>query len=242
MQCTELITWWNTNWLTVISIIVSGLISLVISAGYYHRGNRNNLEMSFVFPALKVLEEKYSAKGYSRLNELNGVFVIRYLKNKEKMYWKEVLQAYKAIANHTETNEKVDCLCSYFEYKLKSAGIDLKPVPIEYEGEVVYYDYPPDYHYLSQTLDKQIDGYMVDENYFEEIGLESTISQTLYYYAKELYSCESVTFFDDFNLYKVLSKSRVKKEWDEKYKILDKAVDKFKGLKIARKCSENKKD
>mgnify|MGYP004465085921 FL=1 len=40
--------WFNNNWysncFTIITVIVSGIISLVISATYYHKGNRNNLK------------------------------------------------------------------------------------------------------------------------------------------------------------------------------------------------------
>lgn len=34
----ELIQWLAINWLTIVSIILSGIISLVVSAAYYHKG------------------------------------------------------------------------------------------------------------------------------------------------------------------------------------------------------------
>lgn len=39
----EFIQWWSVNGFNVVSIIFSGIISLIISAVYYHKGNRNNL-------------------------------------------------------------------------------------------------------------------------------------------------------------------------------------------------------
>lgn len=65
-------------------------------------------------------------------------YSVRFMKKKEREIWLTVLPAYKDIMNHTEVNEKVEILQSYFEYKLKKNGIDVKPVPIEYEGETVY--------------------------------------------------------------------------------------------------------
>ena len=54
-----------------------------------------------------------------------------------------LLSAYKEVSSYNDTYVSADILFSYFEYTLKKNDIEVKPVPFEYEGEIIYYDYPP---------------------------------------------------------------------------------------------------
>ena len=63
----EFIQWWSVNGFNVVSIIFSGIISLIISAVYYHKGNRNNLQMTMLFPIVRFLNEQYTRKNYRRI-------------------------------------------------------------------------------------------------------------------------------------------------------------------------------
>ena len=45
---------WYSNCFTIITVIVSGIISLVISAAYYHKGNRNNLMRNILRKIMKI--------------------------------------------------------------------------------------------------------------------------------------------------------------------------------------------
>lgn len=227
--------WWSANWLTVVSIILSGLISLVISAWYFNKGNRSNLQMSFVFPVVRILKEPYSVSNYKELCNLSESYSVRFMKKKEREIWLTVLPAYKEIMNHTEVNEKVEILQSYFEYKLKKNGIDVKPVPIEYEGETVYYDYPPDINYMYSDLEEALKKCEYSDDQDE---MESIIKTILQGYLKQCYGCKDVAFFQDFSLTKVLATSRVRSKWEEKYKVLESAINKFYSLKIVMKTTK----
>jgi len=46
------------NMFTMISVILSGILSWLISAIYYSIGNRNNLEVSVLYPISRLLEKK----------------------------------------------------------------------------------------------------------------------------------------------------------------------------------------
>lgn len=52
--------WFDTNWysncFTMITVVLSGIVSLIISAVYYHKGNRNNLKMSVIYPIVRLLK------------------------------------------------------------------------------------------------------------------------------------------------------------------------------------------
>lgn len=80
------ISWLSTEWFTLVSIILSGLISLAISAFYYRRGNRNSLQMAVVFPIIHLLDEKFSRSCYEKLYDLSTNYLCKYLKSKEKNY------------------------------------------------------------------------------------------------------------------------------------------------------------
>lgn len=73
-------SWLVSNWLTIVSILISGVISLVISAVYYYKGNRSNLQMTVLFPIMRLLNESYSKKNYKRLCELSQSYCVKYLK------------------------------------------------------------------------------------------------------------------------------------------------------------------
>lgn len=65
-----------------------------------------------------------------------------------------LLSAYKEISFYNDTYVSADILFSYFEYTLKKNDIEVKPVPFEHEGEIIYYDYLPDLNYLSSDLQR----------------------------------------------------------------------------------------
>ena len=49
------IEWFLSNWyancFTIIIVVLSGRISLIKSAVYYRKGNRNNLKMAVIYPS-----------------------------------------------------------------------------------------------------------------------------------------------------------------------------------------------
>lgn len=63
-----------SNIVTVLSVAISGFISLAITAIYYHMGNRNNLKMSIIYPIKRLLEEPYTRKNYDKLCDLSKEF------------------------------------------------------------------------------------------------------------------------------------------------------------------------
>ena len=70
------IEWFLSNWyancFTIITVVLSGLISLIISAVYYRKGNRNNLKMAVIHPIIRLLQDAYSRKNYDKLNEIRS--------------------------------------------------------------------------------------------------------------------------------------------------------------------------
>ena len=102
---------------------------------------------------------------------------------------------------------------------------------VEYEGEYVYDDYPPDIFFLSEGLEK-----ILKETPFEleNAECEEKISALYNWYCKEYYAAEPLKYFDDYSLDEVLKKSNIRVKWNEKFDAVQKAKKEFLNLRIAK--------
>ena len=231
----EFIKWflnnWNANIFTLFTVLLSGIISLMISAAYYRKGNRNNLKMSVIHPIISILNDSYSRNNYKKMEKISKEYSVRYFKRKELKKLNTLLETYKEISAYNDIQINADSLFSYFEYKLKKNNINPKPVRVEYEGEYVYDDYPPDIFFLSEGLKK-----ILKETPFEleSAECEEKISTLYNWYCKEYYAAEPLKYFDDYSLDEVLKKSNIRVKWNEKFDEIQKAKNKFLNLRIAK--------
>lgn len=62
---------------------------------------------------------------------------MKYLKREERKIIMSLVTAYEAVSNYRYESVCVDSLSLYFKEKLKENGIDLSPIPIYIDGEVV---------------------------------------------------------------------------------------------------------
>jgi len=226
--------WFIVNWLTIVSIVLSGLISLIVSAIYYNKGNRNNLQMTMIFPISELLKERYSRKNYGAICNLSENYCARYLKKNEKRLLIQLVTSYKEISNYNIVGMNADILSSYFEYILRKNGIEVKPVPFEHEGEIVFYDYPPDLQYLNYDLQKIFKEYDPD---FQPKECESSIVSMFSHYCHECYTDANLPYFNDYSLDEVLKQSKIKKNWDDRFDAMEKAKTQFLELKIVKELS-----
>ena len=145
-----------------------------------------------------------------------------------------LLVAYKEVSTYSDIYVKAAILFSYFEYKLKKNQIEVKPVPMEYDGEIVYYDYPPDLHYLSNDLERALKKFDPD---CEPDQCKDAIISLYSHYCKEYYSSKEIEYFDDYTLQEVLEKSKIREEWDNKFDAVKNAKEQFLTLKIAKEIT-----
>ena len=73
------------NVFTLVTVILSGLISWVISACYYHMGNRVNLKVSVILPVLGVIKETYSEQNYKKLCKFCDEYSAKFMQKKERV-------------------------------------------------------------------------------------------------------------------------------------------------------------
>ena len=119
--------WFDTNrysnCFTMITVVLSGIVSLIISAVYYHKGNRNNLKMSVIYPIVRLLKDGYTRQNYNSLCEISKEYSTRYMSKNEAKKLMLILVAYKEVSTYSDIYVKAAILFSYFEYKLKKNQI-----------------------------------------------------------------------------------------------------------------------
>ncbi len=223
--------WFIDNWVTVVSIILSGVISWIISTIYYHKANRNNLQMTIIFPVIRLLEEEYSIKNYNILCDLSKDYCAKYMNKKEKRLLAQLISSYKEISNYRTIDVNATILFSYFEYVLEKNNIEVKPVPIEYQGEIVYYDYPQDLRYLDVDLKQILKEYDPD---FQPEECKEAIISLFSHYCRKYYTDTRLIYFNDYDLDEVLSQSQIRSRWDNKFSEMNKIKNQFVDLKIVK--------
>ena len=98
--------WFDTNWysncFTMITVVLSGIVSLIISAVYYHKGNRNNLKMSVIYPIVRLLKDGYTRQNYNSLCEISKEYSTRYMSKNEAKKLMLLLVAYKEVSTYSD--------------------------------------------------------------------------------------------------------------------------------------------
>ncbi len=231
----DFIKWFCDNWyancFTIITVVLSGIISLAISAVYYRKGNRNNLKMAVIHPIIRLLEEAYTRQNYNILCDISKEYSVRYMSKNEAKKLTLLLSAYKEVSSYNDIYVSANILFSYFEYTLKKNNIEVKPVPFEHEGEIIYYDYPPDLHYLSNDLERLLNKI---EPELQPGEFKEAVIELYEHYCKEYYTSEKIEYFEDYTIKEVMSKSKIRQKWNEKFDDAQKAKEQFLSLKIVR--------
>lgn len=231
----DFIKWFCNNWyancFTIITVVFSGIISLAISAVYYRKGNRNNLKMAVIHPIIRLLEEAYTRQNYNILCDISKEYSVRYMSKNEAKKLTSLLSAYKEVSSYNDIYVSANILFLYFEYTLKKNNIEVKPIPFEHEGEIIYYDYPPDLHYLSNDLERLLNKI---EPELQPDEFKEAVIELYEHYCKEYYTSEKIEYFEDYTIKEVMSKSKIRQKWNEKFDDAQKAKEQFLSLKIVR--------
>lgn len=213
---------------TLVTVILSGLISWIISAEYFKKSNRDALRANVLYPIKRLLSEPRSWKNYNNLVEISKEYTVKHLKSSEQEILDTLLLSYKNVCNYDYDFVCAESLYSYFCYTLKQNGIEPKPVPIYVDDEIVDCEVPDGMMYMRDDLAKIIN--IHPPKYEPEKCLDEIL--ILYdSYCKEHYTDKKISYFSDMTMEDVLKKSRIKNEWDEKFATYKEAEDNFIKLK-----------
>lgn len=227
-----------TNIFTIITVVVSCAFSLLISALYFHKGNRNNLKLSVIHPICSLLKNEFNKTNYEKLSDLSRDFTTRYMKKSERNVLINLLKAYNEVTKMNEIDIYADALFSYFEYKLNKYGIEIKVVPNEFEDGTIIYHYPPEIDQLYYALQDFLreEGYKYWEDYACSFSctLEDKIKSIYFDYGKDFINSNSITFFDKLKPDDIVRKSKKYREYQSKISALHRHIKDFFELKICK--------
>ena len=217
------------------AILISAFASLIISRYYFNKSNRDGLLTTVIFPIVKILEkESYNRKNYEELFRINSSYSVKYLRKNEQIKLLALLSSYRAVCKYTEEAANTDCVMSYFSYKLKENGINPQPcAEKDEEGNLLFYDFPPEYDYLQNYVYNLISSYEFIES---PTSCAEKIARELKDYTKKYYTDKDIDFFDDYSIVEVIKRSCVTQDWDDRFALADKCKSEFLTLPICEKA------
>ncbi|MBE5868165.1 MAG: hypothetical protein E7293_04285 [Lachnospiraceae bacterium] len=229
-----MVNWLYTN---AAAIFISALASLLISKYYFYKANRDGVLSTTIFPIVRILEKgTYNRKNYEELFSINSSYSVKYLKKDERKKLLALLSSYRAVCKYTKEAADTDCVMSYFAYKLEQNGINPKPcAEKDDEGNLLFYDFPPEYNYLQDYVYQIISSYEFVES---PTTCCEKITQEFKSYAKRYYTEKPIEFFDDCSITEVIDRSRVTQKWEEKFALADKCKTEFLNLSICEEARE----
>lgn len=227
-----------SNCFTIVTVIVSGLISWIISATYYHIGNRTNLKVFVILPIAELLKDHDTCGNYSAFCKLSSEYSVKYLRKKEFETLMELKSAYKDIHSYNASYVNATILFSYFEDKLELNGVEWEPIlNMTKDGEVEC-EAPDGWFELLYDLERHLNRYDLN---FEIEECQKAVTSLFTRYCRRYISSKDIKYFDDINLDKVLAQSVLRAEWDQKLKTMQEAKERFLNLKIVRETLKKSK-
>ena len=214
----------NANIFTLLSVVLSGLVSWIISAAYFSVGNRNTLKSAILHPVRRLLEQPPSWSNYRTLTELTKEHSIKYLQKCERSVLDELLLAYEDVCRYNYAAVCAESLSSYFKNKLKKNGIDPSPIPIYIEDELVGVDVPADMLYFKDDLARAVMQYPPE---YDTDNFTKVVQSLFKHYCKTCYTDKEIVFFDDHAILTVLKRAKIRSEWDEKFRRYRSAKEAF---------------
>ena len=202
---------------TLITVLLSGLISWIISAVYYRKSNRNALKQNVILPIKRKLKETRSYNNYKELEKLSKAFETRYLTKKEQNALSNLLEEYRKVYDYNRSYIYAESLFSHFLKTLKENNVETEVVPEYFDGEMVYYGTPSELHYLIDDVKRIIDDHPPEYDYDDEIEpIENKITLIFKAYCKRYLEDKEIDYFNQTTVYNIYKNSSIKAEWDKK--------------------------
>lgn len=195
-----------TNIFTILTVIVSGLISLLISKYYFKKSNdvnnRENLKISVIHPLIALLDSaSYTVEKYNRLVALEKEYSMKYMPATERACLANLRAAYKDVAYYDEDAVNAKILFSYFERCLSEQGIKWDPKPVEINGEIVDYEPPDGYFELEDDIARVFGRF---DYHIEPVECQDMLERIFNNHVRNYCSGKKASFFKDATLPKII--------------------------------------
>lgn len=223
------------EWLTVLSIILSGIISWIVSAIYFYKGNRANLQSAIIIPLLTIIEEPVSRKNYAEIKEISKNPLTRFWGKDEKEKFFKVVHEYRLVYSYNKDLVNATAVVSDVEQRLKNMGISPRCIPIELEDGSYEYVHPEEINYLREDIEKVFEKYWRQD---ETKECTENILLLVKSFAKKFYTDNMVDLCKDYDLLTIIDNAEITEKWNKKFDRYKEAKQEFEGLKIVKKSKE----
>lgn len=208
-----------TNLFTLITIIISGLVSVLVSRHYFNKSNIENLKLSIIHPIITILNAPCNTENYEKLIALEKQYAIKYMPQKERKQLWDLILAYKDVVLNTEDAINAKILFSYFERCLSLQDIEWKSIPIIINGEIIDFEPPKGYFELEDNIYRVIRKY---DYHLEEEKCQEALELLFISHVKVFCSNQKAVFFKDVSLLKIIEQDELnikRNEQIKKYKL-----------------------
>lgn len=229
----------NANFFTLFTVLLSGIISWIISAAYYRKGNRTNLKMSVVYPIIELIGKPRSFENYKELCILAKEYSVRYMNRREQIVLKQLTDAYNDVARYDEDSVNADILLSYFEETVRSYSVDFTPVPVTINGEIVDYEPPVGYFEIQDNIYRIIKQY--NPNYQHD-DCQEAIENYFVWFCNTYYPGTKIVFFKTCTLDTVLRAGEIREKWRKKFHNYRTAKEEFLALPVVKSINASKEE
>ena len=215
MSCTQIIV-------TVISIVLSGFFSWLMTFIYFKITNRNAALSSVVEEIINIINNGVNKKSIKELKIIIYRFEFRYLRSKEREIIKDLFYSLKKAVAKSEFEVDCSILTNYFDDIIEKYGID-KFVYEEYDpindAEILLP--PPEYDHLYESIKNELDACydLYSSRDYEYCKLlEKNINCVYnYYLTKVFFHKKTINFFENISIDKLLNTDERKIEWNNKW-------------------------
>ena len=222
------------EWLTILSIILSGVISWIISAIYFLKGNRVNLQSAVIIPLLNITKEPVSRKNFAEIKEISQNPLTRFFHKDERKKFIKLITEYRFVYSYNENSVNATAVVSDVEYRLMNIGINPRCIPIELDDGSYEYDYPEEMNYLHSDIER------VFEKYCWQTETEECTQQILLLikcFVKKIYTI-NIDLCKDYELKKIIVNAEITDKWNWKFDKYNKAKQQFYALTIVKRSQK----
>ena len=226
-----------TNTFTILTVIASGLISLLISKYYFKKSNdvnnRENLKISVIHPLITLLNgAPCTIENYNRLVALKKEYSMKYMPAKERACLANLCAAYRDVAYYDENATNAKILFSYFEKCLSEQGIKWDPKPVEINGEIVAYEPQDGYFELEDDIVRVFERFNF---HFEPTECQDALERIFSRHVHNYCSGQKAYFFKDASLQKIIKQDELTAKSDESFAKFKEIKTEFLGFPLIKK-------
>lgn len=218
---------------TLVTVVLSGIISLFISKHYFVKSNEvNNLEnlrVSVIHPLIALLNDRCTIENYHRIVSLKKEYSIKYMPDKERQCLTNLCSAYKSVAYYDEDATNAKILFSYFQKCLSEQGVKWDPCPLIINDEIVDYEPPEGYFELEDGIARVLRKL---DYHFEPDECQQALERLFNSHVRSYCSGQKVIFFKEANLKKVIKEDNLTAESKAQFENYQKCKNEFLSLPL----------